>query len=181
LSSLLRLSGAIDRLNSVVGRAVTWLVLAMTLISSGNALIRYLFNSSSNAWLEVQWYLFAAVFLLCAGYTLRHNEHIRIDVLSARFSARAQAWIDIVGGLFFLLPLSVIVIWLSWPLFVGALVSGEMSSDAGGLIRWPAKLLIPVGFSLLAAQGLSEIVKRVAFLQGLIPSPSGIASEGGHD
>lgn len=167
MTLLLRLSGAIDRLNTVVGRGTTWLVLLVTVISAANAVIRYVFNVSSNAWLEVQWYLFAAVFLLCAGYTLLHNEHIRIDVVAGRFSRRTQAWIDVIGGLFFLLPMACLILWLSWPLFVSSLTSGEMSSDAGGLVRWPAKLLIPVGFALLALQGVSEIIKRVAFLLGL--------------
>ena len=172
MSQLLRLSGLIDRLNSVVGRAVTWLVLAMTLISSGNAVIRYTFNYSSNAWLEIQWYLFSAVFLLCSGYTLFHNEHIRIDVIAGRFSRRTQTWIEVIGGIFFLLPMACLILWLSWPIFVNSLVSGEMSSDAGGLIRWPAKMLIPVGFALLALQGLSETIKRIGFLMGVSPDPA---------
>jgi TRAP-type mannitol/chloroaromatic compound transport system permease small subunit len=182
LSLLLRLSGAIDRLNTAVGRTVIWLVLVMTVISSGNAIIRYAFNTSSNAWLEIQWYLFSAVFLLGAGYTLRHNEHIRIDVVTGRFGPRGQAWIDVAGGLLFLLPMACIITWLSWPIFVGSLESGEMSSDAGGLIRWPAKLLIPAGFALLALQGLSETIKRVAFLCGAAPAPATVSSHGGgHD
>jgi len=172
LSVLLRLCGAIDRLNGAIGRAVTWAVLAMTLISSGNALIRYGFNISSNAWLEIQWYLFSAVFLLCAGYTLRHNEHIRIDVIAGRFSRRTQAWIEVLGGALFLLPMACLILWLSWPIFMGSFTSGEMSSDAGGLVRWPAKLLIPVGFALLALQGVSETVKRLAFLLGMAPDPA---------
>lgn len=169
MTLLLRFSGLIDRLNTGVGRLVTWAVLAMTLISSGNAVIRYAFNASSNGWLEIQWYLFAAVFLLCAGYTLLNNEHVRIDVVAGRFGPRAQAWIDLIGAIFFLMPMAVLILWLSWPVFWGALTSGEMSSDAGGLIRWPAKLLIPVGFALLVLQGLSEIIKRVAFLAGRRP------------
>jgi TRAP-type mannitol/chloroaromatic compound transport system permease small subunit len=177
VSPLLRLSGMIDRLNTAVGRAATWLVLVMTLISSGNALVRYAFNASSNAWLEIQWYLFAAVFLLCAGYTLLNNEHIRIDVVAGRFSRRTQTWIELIGGVFFLMPMAVLILWLSWPIFVGSLASGEMSSDAGGLIRWPAKLLIPLGFALLALQGVSETIKRVAILLGVAP----VANGGGHD
>ena len=180
MTQLLRLSGMIDRLNSVVGRAVTWLVLVMTVISSGNAVIRYAFNSSSNAWLEIQWYLFSAVFLLCAGYTLLNNEHIRIDVIAGRFSRRTQTWIEIIGGVFFLLPMAVLILWLSWPIFVSSLVSAEMSSDAGGLIRWPAKVLIPLGFALLSLQGLSETIKRVAFLMGRIDDPAAAASAGHH-
>ncbi|MGE5517874.1 MAG: TRAP transporter small permease subunit [Bacteroidota bacterium] len=166
MTLLLRLSGLIDRLNTAIGRAVTWGVLVMTLISSGNALIRYVFNDSSNGWLEIQWYLFSAVFLLCAGYTLLNNEHVRIDVISNRFGPRAHAWIDLLGGLFFLLPMAVLILWLSWPIFWNTLTSGEMSSDAGGLIRWPAKMLIPLGFALLVLQGISEVIKRIAFLMG---------------
>lgn len=166
MTLLLRLSGLIDRLNTGVGRLATWAVLVMTLISSGNAVIRYALNTSSNGWLEIQWYLFAAVFLLCAGYTLLNNEHVRIDVVAGRFSPRAQAWIDLIGGVFFLMPMAVLILWLSWPVFWGSLTSGEMSSDAGGLIRWPAKMLIPAGFALLVLQGVSEIIKRVAFLAG---------------
>ena len=179
LSHLLRLCGIIDRVNGTVGRAATWLVLVMTLISAGNALVRYAFNSSSNAWLEIQWYLFAAVFLLCAGYTLLNNEHIRIDVVAGRFSRRTQAWIEVVGGLFFLLPMAGLILWLSWPIFLNSLLSSEVSSDAGGLVRWPAKLLIPVGFALLALQGVSETVKRIAFLLGLAPDPAA-GAEGSH-
>jgi TRAP-type mannitol/chloroaromatic compound transport system permease small subunit len=169
---LLTISRAIDALNERIGRAVIWLVLAMALVSSVNALVRYLFNQSSNAWLELQWYLFAAVFLLCAGYTLLHNEHIRIDVVSSRLSARTRVWIDIIGTVLFLLPVSLFILWLSWPVFVNAWVSGEASSNAGGLIRWPARLLVPAGFLLLSLQGISELIKRVAALKGLIPDPT---------
>jgi len=168
---LLAVSRAIDALNERIGRLVLWLVLAMVLVSSANALSRYAFNLSSNAWLELQWYLFAAVFLLCSGYTLLHNEHIRIDVVSSRLSRRTQVWIDIFGTLFFLFPLSITIMWLSWPIFMNAWMSGEISSNAGGLIRWPARLLVPVGFFLLTLQGVSELIKRVAFLRGLIPDP----------
>ena len=168
---LLSISRAIDALNERVGRVVLWLVLIVALVSAGNAVSRYLFNVSSNSWLELQWYLFGAIFLLCAGYTLLHNEHIRIDVVAGRFSRRTQIWIDIFGTVFFLLPLAIIMTWLSWPIFMNAWVSNEMSSNAGGLIRWPARLLIPTGFLLLTAQGLSELIKRIAYLQGLIPDP----------
>ncbi len=168
----LTISAAIDALNERVGRALIWVVLVMTLVSAGNAVSRYLLHISSNAYLELQWYLFALVFLLCAGYTLLHNEHIRIDIVVSRFSAQTRAWIDVFGTVFFLLPLSLYIMWLSWPIFVNAWVSGEMSSNAGGLIRWPARLMIPVGFFLLSLQGLSELIKRVAFLRGLIPDPA---------
>ena len=172
MNALLTISRAIDALNERVGRMVLWLVLAMVLISAANALARYLLNLSSNAWLELQWYLFAAVFLLCAGYTLLHNQHIRIDVLSAHLSRRIQVWIDIFGTLFFLLPVSLFIMWLSWPVFMNAWTSQEISSNAGGLIRWPVRLLVPLGFFLLSLQGVSELIKRVAFLRGLIPDPA---------
>jgi TRAP-type mannitol/chloroaromatic compound transport system permease small subunit len=171
MNILLSVSRAIDALNERVGRIVLWLVLAMVLVSTANALFRYAFNISSNAWLELQWYMFAAVFLLCAGYTLRHDEHIRIDVISSHLSRRTQIWIDIFGTIFFLLPMTTFILWLAWPVFVNAWVSGEMSSNAGGLIRWPARLLVPAGFLLLTLQGISELIKRIAFLMGLIPDP----------
>ncbi|MGH8751038.1 MAG: TRAP transporter small permease subunit [Burkholderiales bacterium] len=168
---LLGLSRLIDALNERTGRAVRWLVLVAVIISSGNALSRYAFNLSSNAWLEVQWYLFSAIFLLAAGYTFKRNQHVRIDVLSGQLSKRAQAWLDIFGGLFFLLPVSLIIMYLSWPVFVNSFLLGEVSGDAGGLLRWPVKLLIPAGFALLVLQGISEIIKRAAFLRGLIADP----------
>ena len=166
---LLRIAGAIDALNGHVGRAAYWLVLAAVLVSAANAMMRYTFNISSNAWLELQWYLFGGIFLLCSGYTLLHNEHIRIDVLAGRMSRRAQSWIDVFGLMLFLLPMALIIMWLSWPIFLDSYVHNETSLSAGGLIRWPAKLLIPVGFLLLAAQGVSELIKRIAFLLGLTP------------
>ncbi len=171
MKMLLKISRAIDALNEKIGRAVTWLVLVMVLVSASNASARYLLNLSSNAWLELQWYLFATVFLLCAGYTLLHNDHIRIDIISSRLSRRAQAWIDVFGTIFFLLPMAIFIMCLSWPIFVNAWVSSEMSSNAGGLIRWPARLLVPFGFFLLSLQGVSELIKRIAFLEGLIPDP----------
>ena len=158
---LLTISRAIDAVNERVGRALIWLVLLMVLISAANATSRYAFNLASNAWLELQWYLFAAVFLGCAGYTLLHNDHIRIDVISSRLSPRAQIWIDIFGTVFFLLPVSLYILWLSWDPFVNAWVTGEISSNPGGLVRWPARLMIPVGFLLLSLQGLSELIKRI--------------------
>jgi TRAP-type mannitol/chloroaromatic compound transport system permease small subunit len=171
MNTLLTISRAIDALNERIGRVILWLVLVMVLVSAGNAVSRYLLNASSNAWLELQWYLFAAVFLLCAGYALLHNEHIRIDVVSSHLSRRTQTWIDVFGTIVFLFPVAGTIMWLSWPIFVNAWVSGEMSSNAGGLIRWPARLTIPVGFFLLTLQGVSELIKRVAFLRGLIPDP----------
>ena len=171
MSFLLALSRAIDALNRRVGHAVCWLVLAAVLISAGNAVSRYLFDASSNAWLELQWYLFSAVFLLAAGYALLHNEHVRIDVIFGHLPPRLRAWIDLIGGVFFLLPMAIMIMVLSWPVFVDSYTHHEYSGDAGGLLRWPVKLLIPVGFLLLALQGVSEIVKRVAFLLGHIPDP----------
>ncbi|MCC7459265.1 MAG: TRAP transporter small permease subunit [Nitrospira sp.] len=167
----LALSRAIDRLNERVGRLCYWLVLVAVLISSGNAIVRYTFDRSSNAWLEVQWYLFSAVFLFCAGYTLLHNQHVRIDIVSGRFSKRARTWIEVFGTVFFLLPMAVTIGWLSWPVFVDAYVRHEVSTNAGGLTVWPARLMVPMGFLLLVLQGVSELIKRVAFLQGLIPDP----------
>ena len=166
---LLAFSRMVDYLNERVGRAVAWLVLVAVLVSAGNAVVRYALNRSSNAWLELQWYLFAAVFLLAAGYTLLHQAHVRIDVFYGRYSPRTRAWVDIFGTVFFLLPTTLVILYLSWPVFMQSYVGHEMSSDAGGLVRWPAKLLIPAGFALLALQGLSQIVKRVAFLKGLAP------------
>lgn len=171
MNFLLSLSRLIDALNERIGKLVYWLVLVMVLVSSANATSRYALSIASNAWLELQWYLFAAVFLLCSGYTLRHNEHIRIDVIAGRLSRRAQMWIDIFGTLFFLLPMAMYITWLSWPIFMNAWNSNEISGSAGGLIRWPARLLVPAGFCLLSLQGISELIKRIAFLQGLIPDP----------
>ncbi len=168
---LLRAGHSIDRLNAAVGQGVRWLILVAVIICSGNASVRYILSTSSNAWLEAQWYLFAAVFLLGSGYTLLRNEHVRIDVFSARVSHRAQAWIDIFGTLVFLLPMALLVIWLSWPVFMNSFALDEGSSDAGGLLRWPVKLLIPVGFTLLALQAIAELIKRIAFLKGLSPDP----------
>jgi TRAP-type mannitol/chloroaromatic compound transport system permease small subunit len=169
---LLRISRGIDWLNERVGRGVLWMVLIAVLISAGNATIRKAFDTSSNAWLEVQWYLFSMVFLLCAGYTLLRNEHVRIDVFLHRLPKRTQIWIDIFGLVFFLLPAAVLIAYLAWPVFMRAYVSGEMSENAGGLIRWPVYLLPPVGFALLALQGVSELIKRFAFLKGLIADPT---------
>jgi TRAP-type mannitol/chloroaromatic compound transport system permease small subunit len=162
----LRLSRAIDALNEQIGKLTYWLILAAVLISTGNALVRYTLNTSSNAWLEIQWYLF------CAGYTLLHNQHVRIDVLSANLSGRGRAWIDILGTILFLLPMAIAIMWLSWPVFLDAYRSNEMSANAGGLLVWPARLMLPIGFLLLVLQGFSELIKRVAFLQGLIPDPA---------
>lgn len=172
MTLLLKLSQLIDWLNERVGKGAFWLVLIMAVISAGNASYRFVFNDSSNGMLEIQWYLFAAVFLLCSPYTLQKNEHVRIDVLSGKLSPRGLAVIDIIGTLFFLLPMVVLVLYLSVPLVVDSYHINEMSANAGGLIRWPVKILLPIGFTLLALQGVSELIKRVAFLMGLIGDPN---------
>ena len=172
MSTLLKLSRWIDRLSEFVGRWVAWLVLAAVLISAANAVVRKAFDMSSNAFLEIQWYLFAAVFLLGAGYTMLRQEHVRIDVLLHRFARRTQVKIEIFGIVVFLFPFVVAVVNLAWPLVVRSYVSGEMSSNAGGLIRWPVFALLPLGFGLLGLQGISELIKRIAFLKGLAADPA---------
>jgi TRAP-type mannitol/chloroaromatic compound transport system permease small subunit len=171
MSTLLSLSRLIDRFNEQVGRGIRWLVLAAVLLSAGNAIVRKLFSTSSNALLEIQWYLFAGVFLLGGGYAFLRNVHVRIDFISSKLSKRANTVIDILGIVIFLIPLCIILIVLSWPFFYNAWVTGEMSSNAGGLIRWPVLALIPLGFSILLIQGISELIKRIAFLRGEIPEP----------
>ncbi len=170
MHALLRVSTAIDRLNERIGRLVAWLGLVAVIVCTANAVARYAFNVGSNAWLELQWYLNAAVFLLVAAYALKRNEHVRIDVINGRLSPRTQAWIDIFGAAFMLLPAVTIIAWYSWPSLVNSYRIQEYSSDPGGLIRWPVRLLIPVAFALLGLQGISEIIKRVAFLKGLVPA-----------
>jgi TRAP-type mannitol/chloroaromatic compound transport system permease small subunit len=177
VGALLKLSAGVDALNHQIGRLIRWLVLGSVLISAGNAIIRKLFNISSNGFLEIQWYLFAGVFLLGAGFAFMRNVHVRIDFISSKLSKRTNTFIDIAGIVVFLIPLCVIMVWLSWPLFSSALQTGEMSQNAGGLIRWPAYLLMPLGFGLLLIQALSELVKRVAFLRGLRDEP--MTLEGG--
>ena len=171
MSSLLSLSRLIDRLSERIGHAFYWLVLAAVLISAANAVVRKAFNVSSNAFLEIQWYLFSVIFLFGAGYVLLHNAHVRIDIIAGRLSPRAQNWIDIFGLLLFLFPMSITIMWLSWPLFMDSYVRNEVSTNAGGLIIWPARLMVPIGFFLLILQGVSELIKRIAFLMGRIPNP----------
>jgi len=171
VKALLPLSRAIDALTERIGRFVYWLILAVVIISALNATIRKIFNYSSNAYLEIQWYLFSFIFLIGAGYTFLRNEHVRIDIVTGRLSARAQNWIDVIGIVFFLFPMCILVGWLSWPLFLDSWTRHEVSTNAGGLIIWPARLMVPVGFTLLVIQGISELIKRLAFLQGLIPNP----------
>jgi TRAP-type mannitol/chloroaromatic compound transport system permease small subunit len=168
---LLKLSRGIDLFNEWVGRAIMWLVLAAVLISAGNAIVRKAFNIGSNAFLEIQWYLFAAVFMLGVGYVMLRNAHVRIDFISGRLSKRTNAIIDAIGIVIFTIPLSIIMIDLGWPLFVRAFETGEMSQNAGGLVRWPVLLLVPLGFAVLLVQAVSELIKRIAFLRGALPEP----------
>jgi TRAP-type mannitol/chloroaromatic compound transport system permease small subunit len=168
LRALLKLSSAIDALNEKFGVIANWLVLLACLISAGNAASRYLFSESSNGWLEVQWYMFAGMVLLGGPYTLKMNEHVRVDLVYGMVSERTRIWIDIVGGVLFLLPICVILIYFTWPWFVESWRLGEESSNAGGLIRWPVKLVLPVGFALMVLQGISELIKRVAALEHVI-------------
>jgi len=168
MSFLLVLSRFIDAANEKIGLAVSWTLLAAVLICSGNALIRYIFNISSNAWLEIQWYLYSAMFLLGSSYTLRRNEHVRIDVIAGRFSKRTQVWMDLFGFLFFLLPMTLIILYYALPYAILSFRGHEMSPNAGGLIVWPARVLIPAGFFLLSLQGISEAIKRVGYLMGKV-------------
>lgn len=178
MQPLLSISRGIDALNTLVGKAVSWLILLAVVISAGNAVVRKVLSTSSNAWLELQWYLFGAVFLLAAAWTLICNEHIRIDVVSSRFPKRLRNWIEILGHTLFLLPFSILILVDSWPFFWKSYIQNEQSMNAGGLVVWPAKLLVVVGFGLLFIQGLSELIKRIAVMRGLIPDPHG---DGHHD
>ena len=169
MTPFLALSRLIDKISAWVGKLTMWVILATTLISAGNAIVRKIFNVSSNGLLEIQWYLFAAVFLMGAGYGFLKNSHVRIDFIATKLTARTRNWIDVIGIIVVLFPFCMLSIVLSWPLFTNALATGEMSQNAGGLIRWPAYGLIPLGFSLLALQGLSELIKRIAFLRNQGP------------
>lgn len=168
---LLELSRLIDDINERIGRLAYWLVLAMVLVSAVNASVRKAFSISSNAFLELQWYMFAGLFLLCGGYTLLRQEHVRIDVVYARFSRRVQVGIDIFGTVLFLLPMCLLMLYLSWPFFLSSFRSGEVSANAGGLVLWWVKIFMPLGFALLTLQGVSELIKRIAWLRGLAPDP----------
>ncbi|ODU10265.1 MAG: C4-dicarboxylate ABC transporter substrate-binding protein [Rubrivivax sp. SCN 71-131] len=172
MQALLSLSRAIDRVNAIVGRWAIWLIMAATAISALNAVVRKLFNYSSNAYLEVQWYLFAWSFLIAAGYTLLHGEHVRIDVLNHRLPKKARVWIDILGYGLFLTPLCLVMLYLGTPLLIERFVSGEMSPNPGGLVRWPVWVAVPLGFALLLLQGWSELIKCIAFLRGQGPDPT---------
>lgn len=172
MQALLKLSKAVDWLNAQIGKYVIWLILASTVISALNAVVRKVFDVSSNAYLEIQWYLFAASFLLASAYTLLNGEHVKIDVIYGRLSKRRQIWIDLLGFTFFLLPFCTTILWFSTPFFLKGFHSNEMSSNAGGLIRWPVYMMLPLGFGLLWLQGMSELIKRIAFLMGLIEDPT---------
>jgi TRAP-type mannitol/chloroaromatic compound transport system permease small subunit len=171
MQSLLRLSAVIDRITVAIGHSVSWLVLGAVLISAGNAIVRKAFDTSSNAWLEAQWYLFSAVFLLAAAYTLQRDEHIRIDVVSSHLSKRVRDWIDLLGHVLMLMPFALIIIYHAVPFFLTSWKYNETSSSAGGLLVWPAKGMVVAGFALLALQGVSEIIKRIAIMRGLIEDP----------
>lgn len=166
MKRLLGVAHAIDSVNARIGVIANWLVLLACLVSAGNALSRYTISLSSNAWLEMQWYMFAGIVMLGASYTLYKNEHVRVDILYGRCSPRRRAWIDLLGLIFFLMPATLLLVWMSWPFFVDSWIGNEQSNNAGGLVRWPAKLMLPLGFALLSLQGLSEIVKRIAYLRG---------------
>ena len=172
MGALMGFSNGVDRFNTWLSKYVIWLILAATLVSAINALVRKILNTSSNAFLEIQWYFFAASFLLAAAYTLLNNEHVKIDVIYSRFSRRTQTLIDIFGFTVFLLPMCTAILWFGFPFFLKGFISNEMSSNAGGLIRWPVYAMLPLGFGLLWLQGVSELIKRVAFLQGLIEDPT---------
>lgn len=172
MTSLLFLSRIIDAVNEFIGKSVSWLILAAVIISSGNAFVRKIFNMSSNAWLEAQWYLFGAVFMLAAAYTLKQNEHIRIDIFFGARTKRTQDWIDLFGHVVFLLPFCILMLWLLTPYTIKAIMSGEVSSNAGGLIVWPSKAFIFGGFILLTFQAVSEIIKRIAIMRGLMEDPN---------
>ena len=181
MNALLKLSALIDRISEAIGKIVIWLVLAAVLISAGNAIMRKAFDIGSNAYLEIQWYLFSGVFMLGVGYVMLKNAHVRIDFISSRLSKRTNAWIDATGIVVFTVPLSIIMIDLGWPVFARAWISGEVSSNAGGLIRWPVLMLIPLGFSILLLQCCSELIKRVAFLRGLRDEPFSVEAQKSDD
>ena len=166
MKALLFLSRFIDAANERLSVIADWLVLLSCLISAGNAFSRYAFSISSNAWLEIQWYMFGALVMLGASYTLKRNEHVRVDMVYSNLSTRGQIWIDIFGAILFLLPATIILCYLSWPVFHNAWVENEISGNAGGLIRWPIKIFLPLGFGLLSLQGISELIKRIAMLTG---------------
>lgn len=172
MQQLLKLSGAIDAVTAFIGRSVSWLILVAVLVSAGNAIIRKMYDTSSNAWLELQWYLYGAVFMLAAAYALQKNEHVRIDVATARLSKKTRDWIDLLGHIFFLTPFCLIMVYLTWPYFIHGFRNGDISVNAGGLVLWPARLVMFAGFALLLAQAFSEIIKRIAVIRGDIDDPT---------
>lgn len=180
MGGLLALSRAIDAVTFRLGKFLGWFILAAVIVSAVNATVRFAFNMSSNAWLELQWYLFGAVFLLASAYTLQMNEHIRIDIVSSRLSKRTRDWIEVIGHVLFLMPLCFVMIYTAVPFALRAYTTSEYSSSAGGLILWPAKILVPIAFILLLAQAVSELIKRVAIMQGLMEDPHAGASAHGN-
>lgn len=180
MQALLAISRGIDRVNAFIGKAVIWLILLAVLVSAGNAVSRKLFNLSSNAWLELQWYLFGAAFMGAAAYTLQQNEHIRIDVFYASRSRKTQHWIDLLGHIFFLLPFAALMAWLLWPYTIQAFYSGQVSTNAGGLIIWPARAILLAGFVMLVFQALAEIIKKIAVMRGLMEDPHPFVSAQDH-
>ncbi|PKP69703.1 MAG: C4-dicarboxylate ABC transporter [Alphaproteobacteria bacterium HGW-Alphaproteobacteria-4] len=172
MGGLLALSRGIDRVNEVIGKAVSWLILVAVLVSATNAIIRKTMNISSNAWLELQWYLFGAAFLLAAAYTLKQNEHVRIDIVYGAMSRRVQHWIDLLGHLLFLMPFVIVMLYMLTPYVMKSVLNGEVSNNSGGLVIWPAKSLLLIGFILLGLQGISEIIKKIAVMRGIIPDPT---------
>jgi len=172
MSGLLGLSAIIDRINEIIGKAMSWLILVAVLVSATNAVVRKIFNVSSNSWLELQWYLFGAAFLLAAAYTLKQNEHIRIDIVYGAFSRRVQHWIDLFGHVVFLMPFVLLMLYYLYPYVARSVQNGEISNNSGGLIIWPAKAMLLAGFTLLAFQGVSEIIKKIAVISGIIPDPT---------
>ena len=172
MGGLLALSRGIDRMNEVIGKAVSWLILVAVLVSATNAIIRKTMNISSNAWLELQWYLFGAAFLLAAAYTLKQNEHVRIDIVYGAMSRRVQHWIDLLGHLLFLMPFVIVMLYMLTPYVMKSVLNGEVSNNSGGLVIWPAKSLLLIGFILLGLQGISEIIKKIAVMRGVIPDPT---------
>ena len=181
MGALLALSRLIDRINEIIGKSVSWLILIAVLVSAVNATVRKVFNVSSNAWLELQWYLYGAAFLFAAAYTLKQNEHIRIDILYGAWSRRVQHWIDLFGHVFFLMPMVTLMIYLLYPYVMRAYISGEVSTNAGGLILWPAKALLLFGFAQMFAQGISEIIKKIAVIRGDLADPFPATGHHGHD
>ncbi|HET7884492.1 MAG TPA: TRAP transporter small permease subunit [Acetobacteraceae bacterium] len=168
MQAWLRVSSAIDRVNEWLGRLANVLVLLSCLVSAGNAMARYAYDMSSNGWLEAQWYMFAVMVMFGASYTLRRNEHVRVEIFYLYLNERGQLWLDLIGALIFLIPVCVLLAALSWPFFAQSYAVDEWSSNAGGLVRWPVKLVLPLGFALIAVQGLSEVIKRIAALQGYV-------------